>query len=396
MKKEIKFLEKEYLISFYDRFEVNITEGKKHFVWDDTGKKYLDFTSGIGVVSFGHSNKTINSAIKKQLDRISHISNLFYNELQIELAKKICEKSFKAKIFYCNSGAEANEAAIKVARIFGNSIKKGKNKILSLHNSFHGRTIATISLTGQDKYKVGFEPLLENIDFITPDNVEELEKKFDENVCAIFLEPVQGEGGVKKLSSEFVLKARELCSHYNALLVFDEVQTGIGKTGKYFGYQNFDITPDAITLAKSLGNGIPVGALVLKPEIAERMKAGLHASTFGGNFIACAAGIKVMELLNQDLLERINQLSTIFKNRLLSIQKLFPDIIEDVRVYGLMIGISLSKNLTVKNVINSLINKQILTLKAGENVLRLLPPFTIGEKEIDNFCNAFADTIRNY
>ncbi len=393
MKEEIKFLEKEWLIPFYERFDVNVIKGKDHYVYDDTGKKYLDFTSGISVVNFGHANRKINSAIKKQLDKISHISNLYYNELQLKLAKKISEKAFKAKFFFCNSGAEANECAIKVARFIGNSKKEGKNKILALKNSFHGRTIATISLTGQEKYKKGFEPLLQNIDFVEPDNIKELENKFDEDTCAIFIEPVQGEGGIFKVSEKFVETARKLSTNYEALLVFDEVQSGIGRTGKYFGYQLFNEIPDAITLAKSLGNGFPIGAFAIRPDLVDKIRPGLHASTFGGNFLACTAGIKTMELLDEELLKRINRLSEIFEAELKKIKEAYPEEIKEVRIYGLMIGIDFNDNIEVKEIIKRLIDKGILTLRAGKNVLRLLPPFTIGEEEIDFFCKKLKEAL---
>ncbi|MCX7821482.1 MAG: aspartate aminotransferase family protein [Brevinematales bacterium] len=392
---EIKELEKEWLIPFYDRFNITIKKGKKHYVFDEKGKKYLDFASGIAVVNFGHANRKINNAIKKQIDSITHASNLYYNKLQIELAKKISEKSFKAKVFFCNSGAEANEAAIKVARLYGNSKKAGKNKIIALYNSFHGRTIATISMTGQEKYKKGFEPLLENFIFIEANNVKQLEENFNEEICAIFLEAIQGEGGINKLTDNFVKKARELATKFDALLIFDEVQTGIGRTGKYFGYQNFDILPDGFTLAKGLGNGVPIGAFVVKPEIADMMKSGLHASTFGGNFLACASALKVLDMLDEKILKKINYLSEIFKMELEKIKQKFPKIIKEIRIYGLMIGIELSDKLEVKDIINKFISKNILTLRAGQNVLRLLPPFTIGEKEILDFCNVFEDILKD-
>ncbi len=386
---EIVELDKEWVIPFYERFNIVIKSGKAHFIYDKNGKKYLDFASGIAVVNFGHANNKINTAIKKQIDKILHSSNLYYNELQIELAKKICEKSFKAKAFFCNSGAEANEAAIKVSRIYGNLKKYGKNKIIALYNSFHGRTIATISMTGQDKYKKGFEPLLENFIFVEPDNIKELNEKFDENVCAIFLEAVQGEGGVNKLSTDFVREARKLATKYDALMIFDEVQTGIGRTGKYFGYQNFDVLPDGFTLAKGLGNGFPMGVFVVKPEVADLMKYGQHASTFGGNFLACVAGLKVLELLDEKMLKKINNLSEVFKVELEKLRIEYSNFIKEIRVHGLMIGIDLKEKIEVKKIINEFLKNRILTLRAGTNVLRLLPPFTIGVEDIKYFCNVF-------
>lgn len=396
MEEEFFELERKWLIPFYDRFPIAITKGKYHYVFDTENKKYLDFTSGIGVVNFGHSNPAITKEVCRQLKRISHISNLYYNPLQWNVASLISQKSFKSKVFFCNSGAESNEAAIKVARWYGNSIRKGKNRIISLINSFHGRTMGAISITGQEKYRIGFEPLLENISFVNPQNPEELESKFDEDVCAIFLEAVQGEGGVYKLPYEFVKRARELCDRYNALMIFDEVQAGIGRTGKYFGYQNFDIIPDAITLAKALGNGIPIGALVLRNDVAENLPKGFHASTFGGNFVACSAAIKVLKLLDEKLLEKIRWLSKLFESYSKDLKDSFSDKIEEIRIYGLMIGIDFKEEINVRKIIDSLILKGILTLRAGKNVLRLLPPFTIGEKEIQYFYDSLKETLKNY
>jgi predicted acetylornithine/succinylornithine family transaminase len=387
---------KETLIPFYSRFPIAIVKGKKHWVWDNEGKRYLDFTSGISVVNFGHANSVVNRAVIRQIKRISHISNLFIIPPQMGLACKISQKAFPGKVFFCNSGAEANEAAIKIARLMGNAKKPGKNKLLALEGSFHGRTIAAISLTGQGKYKKGFEPLLANIDFVEADNISSLKKKFDESVCALFLEAVQGEGGIRMLNKKFVKTAAELCRKNDALLVFDEIQAGMGRTGHYFGYQNFEVSPDIITLAKSLGNGFPIGAVLVKPEIADKMAPGMHASTFGGNFLACEAGIAALSLLNEKLILRINEMASCFKSGLERLKEEFPEKLHEIRVYGLMIGLDLDGKCPVKEVVEGLIERKVLALRAGENTLRLLPPFTISRKEIDVFMTALKEVLNSF
>jgi predicted acetylornithine/succinylornithine family transaminase len=375
------------LIAFGKRFELVFVDGKDHTLTDINGKKYMDFTSGIAVVNLGHCNKRVNDAVKKQIDKISHISNLFYIPGQAELAKKICEKSFDGKMFFCNSGAEANETALKIVRLAGNKMSPSKNKVLAVEGSFHGRTVGTITLTGQEKYKKGFEPLLPNIEIVDYNSVESLERAFDDNVCAIFIEVVQCEGGVRALSDSFIAKINELAVKHNALIVIDEVQTGIGRTGKAFGYLNFDIKPDIITMAKALGNGFPIGAILVKPEIAGKIPLGFHNSTFGGNYLATAAGCAVLDQITPQLLDKVNSLAAYLKKSLESLKERKGDKIGDIRVYGLMIGVDLN-GVDVGSVILSLIEKGIVTLRAGNNTLRLAPPFTITEKEVDILINA--------
>ena len=382
----------EYLIPFYKRFPVHFVEGKGHVLKDENGKKYIDFSAGISVVNFGHQNPAVTSAMKKQLDKITHISNLFEIPAQNELARLIGEKSFDGKSFFCNSGAEANDGAIKIARFIGNSKKAGKNKILALEGSFHGRTIATVSLTGQEKYRKGFEPLLENISFVKFNDMSALERVFDDSVCAIFLESVQGEGGVRPLSRSFVAKAAKLAKKFDALLVFDEVQSGMGRTGKYFGYQWFDVIPDMMTLAKSLGNGMPVGAIHVRPEISDALPAGLHASTFGGNELAMAAGIATIRQLDETMLNKINKLSEYLLKALNDLRRDKHKVIGDIRVKGLMVGVDLL-GIDVAYVIRECLDRGFVTLRAGANALRLLPPFTIGEKEIDLLIDTLRDIL---
>lgn len=379
---------KKYLIPFYSRSPISIIKGRKHWVWDSNNNKYLDFTTGIGVVDFGHANPAINRAIGRQLKKISHISNLFIIPQQIELAKMISGKAFEGKVFFCNSGAEANESALKIARIIGNKKDKSKNKILALNESFHGRTVAAITITGQEKYRKGFEPLLQNVDFVDSGDITNLRKKFDESVCAVFLEAIQGEGGIRKLSPEFVEEIKILAGKNEAMVIFDEIQAGMGRTGKYFAYQHFSIQPDAISLAKGLGNGFPIGAVLVRNEIADAMPAGIHASTFGGNYAACAAGIASMKLLNEKILGHIQRISGYLASKLEDLKAIFPSVISENRVYGLMAGIEINEKYPVKEILDKLSERKILALRAGTNVLRLLPPYTINESAVDIFCNA--------
>lgn len=385
----------ERLIPFYSKTPIAIVKGKGHRVWDEQGKEYLDLTAGIAVVNLGHADPGINRAVSKQLSRISHISNLFIIPGQAELSERISSLAFPGKCFFCNSGAEANEAALKMSRIVGNLQKPGKNKVLALRDSFHGRTIATITLTGQEKYKKGFDPLLTNIDFVAPGSVEELRAKMDDSVCAVFLEAVQGEGGVKLLPAEFVAEARALTTKFNALLVFDEVQTGIGRTGKAFGYQNFKVQPDIITIAKALGNGFPIGAVLVTEAVSSKMGPGMHASTFGGNYLACAAGNAVLSRLTPKTLEAVNRSGQEFRVRLEALRAKYPEMISEVRAYGLMIGVDFSAAVSVKQVLDSLLERRILALRAGDNTLRLVPPFTVGAKEAEKLTQALSDILQS-
>lgn len=381
----------EKLIPFYKRFPVAIVEAKDHTLTDIDGKKYIDFTAGISVVNIGHCNKTVNDAIKAQLNTISHISNIYYIPQQAELSELISQKAFDGKSFFCNSGGEANEAAVKISRYIGNKINSTKNKLLSLNGSFHGRTIATITLTGQDKYKHGFEPLMPRIDIVEYNNIASLESKFDDDVAAIFVEAVQAEGGIRPLSEEFVAAIKKLAKKHNSLVVIDEVQTGIGRTGKNFGYQYYDIQPDIITLAKGLGNGFPVGAIHVKPSVAEQLPARLHASTFGGNYVAMAAGIAVLNLLDDKLLAYVNKISAYIVEKLTDLQKSKP-VISEIRARGLLIGVDLD-GVNVGDVLLALLERGIAALSAGTNTLRLVPPFTIGEAEVDKLIEGLAEVL---
>ncbi len=391
---EIISLDKQYILPFYSRFNIGFYKGKGVYLWGYDRKKYLDFSSAIGVMNFGYSNPEILSVISKKSKKIMTTSNLFYSEERVLLAKKLTEISFDGGVFFSNSGAEANEAAIKIARLFGKKFSKSKYRILSLKESFHGRTLATITATGQEKYQKGFEPLPEGFEYVNYNDVKDLEMKTDENVCAVFLEAIQGEGGVRPISKEFVEKVKELSKKYNFLVVFDEVQTGLGRTGKYFGYQNFDIEPDIITLSKSLGGGLPAGATVLARKHLDICKPGLHASTMGGNQLVSAVSLKVLEILTRKgLLDYVVKLGNYLMSNLEEIKK-EKEVILEVRGKGLMIGIEFDKKINVMDIIIKLLEKGIVTLRAGENTLRLLPPLIIQKKHVDFFIDRFYNIIK--
>ncbi len=391
---EIINLDKTYILPFYLRFGIGFYKGKGAYLYGYDGRKYLDFTSGIGVLNFGHSHPAITKEIKKQAGKLVTTSNLFYSEERVKLAKKLIDITFDGGVFFSNSGAEANEAAIKIARFFGKTISKNKYKILSLTGSFHGRTLATITATAQKKYQKNLEPLPEGFEYVEYNDVENLESKVDENVCAIFLEAIQGEGGIRPLSNEFVSKVKELKKKYNFLIVFDEVQTGVGRTGKYFGYMNLDIEPDMITLAKAIGGGLPVGVTVLRREYFDVCEPGMHASTMGGNQLASAVSLKVLELLSDDVLKHVNKIGELIMRELETLKSRY-NFIREVRGRGLMIGVDLDDKVEVISVIKKLMERGVLTLRSGENVLRLLPPFVITEKDVDIFISNLERVFRD-
>ncbi|HOJ63027.1 MAG TPA: aspartate aminotransferase family protein [Spirochaetota bacterium] len=372
-----------YILNTYKRFPLTFVKGEGCYLYTDFGKKMLDFGSGIAVSILGHSHPEIVKTIKEQAENLIHTSNLYYSLPQINLAKKLIEKSIFSKVFFCNSGAEANEAALKLARKYG-KIKGGddKYKVISLKNSFHGRTIATITLTGQTKYQKGFEPLLEGVIYVEPNDINELEKTFDKNVCAIFIEVIQGEGGIKELTYDFVRKIRQLCNDYDALMIVDEIQTGMGRTGKLFGYENFyNIEPDVITLAKGLAAGLPIGAMLLKESFASILGPGDHSSTFGGNLLSTSVASTVLDIIEKEnILENVIVVGKYFKNRLLELKEKYPSIV-NIRGMGLMLGMEL--NFSNRDFINKLFDEGIITIPSGDYVVRFLPPLIITKKEVD-------------
>ena len=383
-----------YLARNYKRERLAFVKGLGTRLFTEDGEEYLDFTAGIAVCNLGHSHPALVKALKDQAEKLWHTSNLYYTEPQARLSKKLVELTFGERVFFANSGAEAVEAALKLARRYAfENFGEGKYQFIALENSFHGRTYGALSVTGQPRYWEGFKPLLEGVTFIPPNDLKALEDAFNEKVCALILEPIQGEGGVYPLNRDFLEKGKELCQKYKALLIFDEIQTGIGRTGKLFAYEHYGIEPDILCTSKALANGLPLSAIIAKNEIMEALKPGSHASTFGGNPIACAVALKVLEMVSEkSFLEEVS-----LKGRVLmeKIEKIDPNkkFIKEVRGKGLLIGIEFHE--TAQPVYAGLLKKHILVTQPKPNIIRLTPPLIINYREIDHFCNALGEIISN-
>jgi acetylornithine aminotransferase/acetylornithine/N-succinyldiaminopimelate aminotransferase len=349
-------------------------------VEDADGKTYLDFLSGLAVNGLGHCHPKVVEAIKTQAETLIHVSNLYYIEPQVILAQRLVDNSFAAKCFFCNSGAEANEAAIKLARKWGNTEGNGPG-IITLKNSFHGRTIATITATGQEKFQRCFHPLVEAFAYASLNDVKSVEAAIDDGTCAIMIELVQAEGGVHVASQEFVKGIRKLCDERNLLLLLDEVQTGTGRTGRLFAYEYYDIEPDIITLAKSLGGGVPIGAMLAGPKVADVFQPGDHASTFGGNALASAAAVATIDVMTADgFLENVRQLSKRLFSALGKIAEKHASI-KEIRGLGMLIGLEFES--PVAPIVAECAARGLIVGSAGEKVLRLLPPLIATREDID-------------
>ncbi|AJG41268.1 MULTISPECIES: acetylornithine transaminase [Thermotoga] len=381
-----------FLMNTYNRFPVTLVYGKGSWVYDINGKAYLDFTSGIAVNVLGHSHPELVKAIKDQAEKLIHCSNLYWNLPQMELAELLSKNTFGGKVFFANTGTEANEAAIKIARKYGKMKSEKKFKILSARNSFHGRTLGSLTATGQPKYQKPFEPLVPGFDYFEFNNIEDLRKKVSDEVCAIFLEPIQGESGIIPATKEFLEEARRLCDEYDILLVFDEVQCGMGRTGKLFAYQKYGVTPDILTVAKGLGGGVPIGAVVVN-EKANVLEPGDHGTTFGGNPLACRAGVTVMkELTKEGFLDEVDRKGRYLLEKLSRMKEKYSAV-EDVRGMGLMIGIQFS-GVENKNVAMKCFEKGLLVVPAGNNTVRLLPPLTVEYGEIDTALRILEEVLQ--
>ncbi|MFH1541060.1 MAG: aspartate aminotransferase family protein [Elusimicrobiota bacterium] len=387
-------LEKKYIFQTYKRNPILVVKGKGKYLWDEKGKKYLDFFSGISVSAVGHCHSKIVKAIKIQSEKLIHASNLYYTKPQIELAKILSCLSFGGKVFFSNSGAEANECAIKLARKFAaETVKNGKYEIITFKNSFHGRTIATLSATGQEKFHKGFEPLLNGFKFAEFNDLSSVEKLISQKTCAIMIEPIQGEGGVYIAKLDFLKKLRKLCDKNKLLLIFDEIQCGLGRTGKIFAYKNYGVVPDILTLAKSLGGGLPIAATIAKNNIAETFDFGNHGSTFGGNPVCCAAGIEILKIVSdKKILKNIEETGNYFLSELRKLQKKH-DVIKDVRGLGLMVGLELKIN--GKEVVDKCLQNGLLINCTRDNVLRFLPPLVVVKKDIDNVISILFRILKN-
>ncbi|PKM52287.1 MAG: aspartate aminotransferase family protein [Firmicutes bacterium HGW-Firmicutes-7] len=375
---------KEVFINNYKQFPIVFERGEGAYLFDIEGKKYLDFVSGIAVNALGYSDMELNQALKNQLDQLTHCSNLYYNKPSIDAAEKLINGSGLDKVFFCNSGAEANEAALKLSRKYAKkNFGDDKFEIITMKNSFHGRTIATITATGQEKYQKGLSPLLPGIKYCEYNNLEALKSTITKNTCAVLLEIIQGEGGIITINPDYLKAVRKLCDENNFVLIFDEVQTGIGRTGELFAYQLFDVKPDILSLAKGLGAGIPIGAIVVNSKVAEGFEPGDHAATFGGNPLACTATNVVLDkLLKGGLLHKVKEQGKYLNEKLVELMNKKDNII-DVRGFGLMQGIAL-ENEDIPSIISNCMKEGLLLVGAGSNVIRFVPPLIISKNEIDN------------
>jgi len=367
-----------YVIANYGRLPRVITKGEGCYLYDADGNKILDMFPGWAVSGLGHCHPRVVEALRKQAGELLHIDNTFYSEPQGMLAKLLSERAFGGKCFFCNSGAEANEAALKLARLH---TAQEKYKFITAEGSFHGRTFATVTATAQPKYHEGFLPLLPGFTYVPFNDIEALESAFSDEVAAVMVEPIQGEGGINIATAEYLQAIRRLCDENGAVMILDEVQTGIGRTGKWFGYQHFDVEPDIITMAKALGGGVAIGAMMAKEEIAASLVPGKHASTFGGNSLACAAGVAVIEAIEEDkLLENAVEMGQYAKDKLEQLkQKHF--IIDSVRGIGLMIGVQLTG--PGNDIVDKCLEKGLRINCTSGTVLRFMPAMIATKAQID-------------
>lgn len=384
-----------YVMHTYSRFPVVLRKGRGMRVWSTSGKEYLDFIAGIAVNVLGHCHPKVVVSIQKQAQRLIHVSNLYHIEPQIRLAKMLCAHSFADKVFFCNSGAEANEAAIKLARKYASEHHgPDRSGIISTLNSFHGRTLGSLSATGQEKFHKGFGPLVPGFTYVPYDDLESLKAAITPKTCAIMLEPIQGEGGVKVPSAEYMKGVRKLCDEHGLLFILDEVQTGMGRTGKLFAYDQFGVVPDIMTLAKGLGSGVPIGAMLATDKVAASFQPKTHASTFGGNPLVCAAAITTLEVILEDgfVLDHVNRMSRYFIERLVQLKNTYPEKVHDVRGMGLLLAVELVRD--ALPVVNACLERGILIGTAGSgNVLRFTPPLIVEEKDIDVLITTLEDVL---
>lgn len=374
----------QYLANTYTRFPIVVTKGEGCWLWDLDGRRYLDFLAGIAVCSLGHVNPNVRDGVIAQANKLFHVSNLFYTEPQIKAAEILVEHSCGDKVFFCNSGAEANEAAIKLARRYSwTKYGEGRHEIIVMENSFHGRTIATVSATGQPRFHEGFMPLLEGFICVPFNRVDSVAERLSGKTCAVMLELIQAEGGIYPAKKEYVKKLRDMTANKDVLLIIDEVQTGIGRTGKFFAYEHYDIEPDIISLAKALGNGFPVGAVIGKDNVMEAFEPGTHASTFGGNPMGAAAITTTLNTLIDDgIIKHCEEIGKYLHKGLLSLKKRYPFIV-DIRGMGLIWGIEISMD--GNELVKEFLQEGVIINCTKGNILRLIPPLIVKKEEIDIF-----------
>jgi len=389
----LMMLSEKYIAHTYARYPILLVQGKGTRVWDMDGREYLDFVAGLAVCNLGHCHPKVVKAIQEQAEKLIHVSNFYYIEPQIQLASLLCQHSFGDKVFFCNSGAEANEGAMKLARKYAKEKMEGdRYEIITMERSFHGRTLATLTATAQEKFHKGYSPLMPGFKYVPFNNVEAVKNAIDSKTCAVMLEPIQGEGGVNCPSEGYLKAIREICDEKRILLIFDEVQVGMGRTGRLFAYEHEGVEPDMMTLAKSLAGGVPIGALLMKKEIAESFKPGDHASTFGGNPLATAAGVAALTaILEEGMLENCQKVGDYFLKRLEEIKRKFP-FIQEVRGKGLILGMELKMD--GSSIVKGMMDRGILINCTMGNILRFLPPLIVMKEEVDQVVESLEEVFK--
>ena len=381
---EIITRDQESYLPVFSRYPIVLDHGDGSYVWDVNGRKYLDALGGIAVNVLGHNYAPLVNAIGDQAKRLIHVSNLYYTEPQVDAATKLSGLTAGGKVFFGNSGAEANEGAIKAARKYAHTIRPNKSQIITALGSFHGRTLATLTATGQEKFHRGFEPLPQGFDYVPFNDIAALETQMNENTAAVMLEPIQGEGGVRTPADGYLQQVRELCDKYDALLIFDEIQTGMGRTGSFYAYEMYGVTPDIVTLAKGLAGGVPTGAFIVTEKIAAAFHAGDHGSTFGGNPLACAATNVVLDTIaNDDFLAGVRDVGAHFKQALTNLQKKYPAHIVEVRGTGLILGMEMKESEDAAAIARRMLEQGVIINCTAGNVLRFIPPLIFSKNEVD-------------
>lgn len=387
--------DKDDYMPVFARYNIVLDHGDGPYLYDTNGKKYIDYLAGIAVNVVGHNYKPLVDAISRQAAKMIHCSNLYYTEVQVEAAEKLKKLSDMDKVFFGNSGAEANEGAIKLARKYATDIDPEKIQIISALHSFHGRTIATLTATGQDHYHHGFGPLPEGFDYVPFNDIEALEAKMSDKTCAVMLEAIQGEGGVHVPDKDYLPKVRALCDKYNAVLIFDEVQCGMGRTGTFFGCQQFGVKPDIVTLAKGLAGGVPIGAFLATDKVASAFHPGDHGSTFGGNPLACAAACVVLDALTKDnLMKNAVEVGAYLKEKFNAYKEKYPTLIKDVRGRGLILGMELSR--PGREIANECLDYGAIINCTAGNVLRFVPPLNITKAHVDELIAILDKVLPKY
>ena len=368
----------------FARYPIVLDHGDGSYVWDVNGRKYLDALGGIAVNVLGHNYAPLVNAIAAQAARLIHVSNLYYTEAQADAAEKLSQLTAGGKVFFGNSGAEANEGAIKAARKYAHTISPDKSQIITALGSFHGRTLATLTATGQEKFHKGLEPLPADFDYVPFDDIAALEAMISARTAAVMLEPIQGEGGVRMPSDGYLKEVRELCDKHDALLIFDEIQTGMGRTGTFYAYEAQGVMPDIVTLAKGLAGGVPIGAFVVTEKVAAAFHAGDHGSTFGGNPLACAAANVVLDTIaDETFLREVQSVGTYFKEALRGLQEKYPAHIREVRGTGLILGMEMQRNEDAAAIARRMLEQGVIINCTAGNVLRFIPPLIFSKTEVD-------------